>query len=303
MAIYSFSAGVFSRSKGHHVTAAAAYRAAELVYDEATGLRFDYSRKHGVVHSEIIAPDHAPAWMLNRVALWNAVEAQEKRSDSQLAREIMVALLHELDEAERLELVRGYVRAEFVAAGMVADFSIHEPSRDGDERNHHCHIMLTMRAVDGDGFSAKKVREWNREEVLEHWRQAWAEHVNTALEDAGFDARVDHRSLETQGIEREPGEHLGKQATALERRGIASPRGERNRETSEHNAEIDQLVAELAALDAQIAREQQERIFESGFDAFEPQAPTLDPRAPEAWPELPDAGTQPASAGIHRSHS
>ena len=284
MAIYSFSAGVFSRSKGHTATAAASYRSGERLRDELTGQTFDYSRKHGISHSEIMAPEGAPAWMLNRQQLWNAVEAQEKRSDSQLAREVLVALPHELDEAERLELVRNFVRSEFVSAGMVADFSIHEPSRDGDERNYHCHCMLSLRRAEADGFARTKAREWNSDAQLEHWREAWAKHCNDALETAGFEARVSHLSLEAQGVDREPGEHMGKRATALERQGIASERGDRNRETAERNGEIDRLVAELAELDAQIAREQQERIFAGGFDAFEPQPLDIDPLDREAWP-------------------
>lgn len=299
MAIYSLSAGVFSRSKGHHVTAAAGYRAGEKIRDTTIGATFDYSRKHGIAHSEIIAPEGAPAWMHDRQQLWNAVEAQEKRCDAQLAREILVALPHELDETERLELVRGFVRAEFVAAGMVADFSIHEPSRDGDDRNHHCHIMLSLRRAGPEGFSLKKAREWNSDTQLEQWREAWAGHVNDALSDAGFDARVSHLTLEAQGLDREPGIHVGKHGTALESQGIASTRAGENRETSERNTEIDRLVAELAALDDEIAREQRERIFGSGFDAFAVQEPELDPRAPEAWPELAaDAPAEEAQVEI-----
>jgi hypothetical protein len=274
MAIFSLSADVFSRSKGHHATAAAAYRAGEIIRDETIGARFDYSSKRGIRHSEIIAPDEAPGWMRVRAALWNAVEAQERRSDSQLAREIMVALPHELDESDQLELVRGYIRAEFVSRGMVADFSIHEPGRDGDQRNVHAHIMLTLRQANGEGFASKKSREWNSPDLLEHWREAWARHANEMLADAGFDEShfIDHRSLEAQGSDRIPGIHQGKHATAEERKGKSTERGDRQREIERENQELDQLVDELAQVDARIA-EREERRLDNRYGApDEPQS-------------------------------
>jgi hypothetical protein len=261
MAIYSFSAGVFSRSKGHRVTAAAAYRAGALILDGTIGERFDYTRKRGILYSEILAPDNAPAWSADREQLWNRVEAQEKRSDSQLAREVLVALPHELDQSDQLALLRGFIREEFVARGMIADVSVHAPSRDGDERNVHAHILLTMRPIAGDGFG-KKAREWNSDELLSHWRKAWADHCNDALEEAGFDARVDHRSLESQGVDRIPGEHKGKATTAQERRGETNERLERQRKIEERNASIDQTVQELAAVDAEIAASEERRLDE-----------------------------------------
>jgi MobA/MobL family len=290
MAIFSLSADVFSRSKGHHATAAAAYRAGELIRDETIGERFDYSSKRGIRHSEIIAPDEAPGWMRVRSALWNAVEAQERRSDSQLAREIMVALPHELDESDQLELVRGYIRAEFVSRGMVADFSIHEPSRDGDERNVHCHIMLTLRQAGGDGFASKKSREWNSPDLLEHWREAWAQHANEILADAGFDEShfIDHRSLEAQGSDRIPGIHQGKHATAEERKGRRTDRGDRQRDIERENEELDQLVDELAQVDAEISEREKRRLDERyGPPGEEP--------APDRELEQPLAVSEPAT--------
>jgi hypothetical protein len=270
MAIYSLSADVFSRSKGHRATAAAAYRAGVEIEDQTIGERFDYRRKRGIVHAEIMAPENAPDWMHDRSALWNAVELQENRCNSQLAREVMVALPHELNAEERLELVRGFVQTEFVDAGMVADLTIHAPSRQGDGRNHHAHIMLTMRPIEGDGFGPKKAREWNSDELLQDWREAWAERSNAALEAAGFDARIDHRSFEAQGIDREPTEHMGKNATNAERKGETTERGDRNRDTRERNREIDELVDELAHVDAQIAANEERRV-DDRFGALEPE--------------------------------
>lgn len=225
MAIYRLSADIVRRSEGRTVTAAAAYRSAELIVDQRTGLAFDYRRRQGVLDTMILAPGDAPAWMHDRVRLWNAVEAAEKRKDAQLARDIELALPHELTHAERRELVHRFVRAAFVDAGMVADIALHAPDEDGDGRNFHAHILLTLRRVAGDGFGDKE-RAWNDQAQLEQWRTLWAELVNEALEIAGQQQRVDHRSLEVQGIERVAQIHLGLAVTEMRRRGIATERAE-----------------------------------------------------------------------------
>src|SRR5690606_25860243 len=146
-----------------------------------------------VLHTEIMAPDHAPEWANDRAQLWNAVEKVERRKDAQLCREVLVALPAELDDAERLELVRGFAREQFVERGMVADIAWHEPDREGDQRNYHAHILLTMRDIGADGFGQKN-RDWNRRELLQEWREQWQEHANRALERAGRTERIDHRS-------------------------------------------------------------------------------------------------------------
>jgi ATP-dependent exoDNAse (exonuclease V) alpha subunit len=246
MAIYHLSADIVRRSAGRTATAAAAYRAAELIEDARTGLAFDYRRRSGVLHVEIVAPESAPAWMRDRAALWNGVEAAEKRKDAQLARDITLALPHELTPAQRLALVRGFVASTFVRQGMVADIAIHAPCRrDADARNHHAHILLTMRAIDGDSFGAK-VRAWNDTALLEQWRAQWAEHVNRALEDAGERARVDHRSLAAQGIEREPQIHLGPAVVALAARGIDTDRGDAAQEIEAVNAVLAEIERQVS---------------------------------------------------------
>ena len=197
MAIYHLRATMISRSQGRSATAAAAYRVAERIEDRRTGLVFDYAARGGVDHTEIIAPDHAPDWVRDRSELWNRVEESETRKNSQVAREVRVALPAELTHAQRLELVREFVRSQFVDRGMVADIALHAPGREGDERNHHAHILLTTREVGEDGFTTKN-RDWNKVEVLEGWREAWARDSNAALERAGIEDRVDHRTLVAQ---------------------------------------------------------------------------------------------------------
>ena len=212
MAIYHFDASVISRSKGRSATAASAYRAAERVVDRRTGEVHDYTRKHGVEHSEILAPTHAPDWARDRSALWNAVEQIERRKDAQVSREVRVALPSELSPEQNRDLVRGFVQAQFVARGMVADIALHAPGREGDQRNHHAHIMLTTREIGPEGFGAKN-RDWNAKELLVDWRSSWAEHVNQTLERYNVHERVDHRTLEAQRAE------ALERASAAERRG------------------------------------------------------------------------------------
>ncbi|MBQ0716180.1 MAG: MobA/MobL family protein [Sulfitobacter litoralis] len=225
MAIYHFDASVISRSKGRSSTAASAYRAAERVVDRRTGEVHDYTRKHGVEHSEILAPDHAPAWAWDRSALWNAVEAVERRKDAQVSREVRVALPAELTPDQNRDLVRGFVQDKFVSRGMVADIALHAPGREGDQRNHHAHIMLTTREIGPEGFGAKN-RDWNAKELLVDWRSSWADHVNQTLERCHVHERVDHRTLEAQREE------------ALER----AYEAERNGDTRGHVAEMARAV-------------------------------------------------------------
>ena len=163
MAIYHYSAQIIGRSKGHSATAAAAYRAGAKIKDEQTGTTYDYTKKGGVYGTEIIAPDNVPEWVYNREKLWNEIEKAEKQCNSQLAREINVALPVELTPSQMQELVRDFVKEQFVDKGMIADVCYHdlEASSDGSEHNPHAHIMLTMRAVNEEGFGLKN-RSWNK---------------------------------------------------------------------------------------------------------------------------------------------
>jgi len=197
MAIYHLRVSMISRSSGRSATAASAYRTAKDIEDRRTGLRFDYARRGGVEHTEIVAPEHAPDWAYDSSELWNRVEEAETRKNSQVAREVRVALPCELSHEQRVELVRGFCEREFAARGMVAEIAMHAPSDVGDERNHHAHIMLTTREINADGFTVKN-RGWNAVDLLEDWREAWALESNAALERHGVYERVDHRTLEAQ---------------------------------------------------------------------------------------------------------
>jgi len=204
VAIYHLSAKVVSRAKGQSVVAAAAYRSGESLEDERYGSTHDYTRKEGIEHSEILLPEGAPGWMADRQRLWNQVEATERRKDAQLARELEIGLPLELTHDENVELLRDYVQQNFVNRGMVADFSIHED----DPNNPHAHVLLTMREVTAEGFGAK-ARSWNTKAELLRWRETWAETANEHLARAGHAIRIDHRTLEAQGSELEPGRKIG----------------------------------------------------------------------------------------------
>jgi hypothetical protein len=255
VAIYYMSVQIIGGSAGRTATGAAAYRAGERIVDERTGQVYDYTRRRGEIETEILAPEGAPAWAQDRSRLWNEVERAERRGDAQVAREMVVAFPKELNPDQQWELIRAYVREEFVAKGMVADVAIHR-----NPGNPHAHIMLTMREMGPEGFSAKKNREWNKPELLERWREEWAVQSNRALERAGREERIDHRSLQEQGVERQPQVHLGPHASALERQGVATEKGDHNRLVAEHNAvvvDLEKARQERQAL--QVEKATQER--------------------------------------------
>jgi len=219
VAIYHLSVKSISRSAGRSVVAAAAYRAGQELTDERQGLTHDYTRKQGVEDAFIVAPDGAD-WAQDRNALWNAAEAAEKRKDAKTGREYELALPAELDADARKELARDFAVELVERYGVVADVAIHEPGREGDNRNHHAHILTTTRTAGADGLGAKTrvldVASTASAEI-EHMRGVWARQVNTALERHQVEQRVDHRSFARQGKEQEPTRHMGVSATALER--------------------------------------------------------------------------------------
>ncbi|MGV1683752.1 Ti-type conjugative transfer relaxase TraA [Sphingopyxis sp. NJF-3] len=241
MAIYHFSAKVISRAVGSSAVAAAAYRSADRLHDERLGRSHDFLNKAGVVHSEVLLPEGADETWLDREKLWNDVEAAELRKDAQLAREIEFAIPREMTEAQGIELARDFVQSEFVERGMIADLNVHwDVGADGLARPH-AHVMLTMREIRiGENGSAEfgaKVRDWNRTELLTHWREAWADHVNERLNALDIDARIDHRSLEAQGIDLEPQHKIGPAASRMVEQGLEVDRAEEHLDIARRNGE------------------------------------------------------------------
>lgn len=208
MAIYHFSGTVISRSQGRSAIACAAYRSAERLHDERQDKTHDYTKKQDVSHTEILLPEHAASWMQDREKLWNAVEAAEKRKDSQLAREFNFALPRELTLDQNIALAREFVQQEFVSKGMIADLCVHNDKMPDGQLQPHAHVMLTLRQATPDGFG-QKVREWNAKENLLIWREAWAEVANRHLFLHGHDLKIDHRTLAAQEIDLEPQHKIG----------------------------------------------------------------------------------------------
>ncbi|MCN8140662.1 MobA/MobL family protein [Escherichia coli] len=241
MAIYHLSMKIISRKNGYSAVASAAYRSGSVIPDDRTGLTHDYTRKRGVDDAVILTPENAPSWCVDRSVLWNAVEKAEQRRDSQLAREIELAIPREISRDVARETVLAFVRENFVSQGMIADVAFHHM----DRTNPHAHIMLTTRAVGETGFSGK-VRDWNDRTLAETWRASWADHANRALANAGYLEEIDHRSYERQGLEKAPGLHLGKAACAMEKRGMETERGEQNRLINSLNLEIQVSRTQLA---------------------------------------------------------
>ena len=260
MAVYHFSAKTVSRSAGRSSTAAAAYRSGERIVDERTGEIHDYTRKGGVVDSLVVLPQGGT---MNRAELWNKVEAHHKRGDATVAREFVVALPAELAAAQRQELARTYARQLADRYGVGVDLNIHAPGKEGDQRNHHAHILLTACYCGPTGTLGKKAVELDPihcqrhglANVVEVERERWEHLANQALEKAGQEARIDHRSLEAQGItDRLPGAHLGPTATAIERSGRESDVGRRAREQAdEFMADMQAQVALLRAAERDVA--------------------------------------------------
>jgi len=255
MAIFHLVTKNISRAKGQNAVAKGAYNARDRLTDERTGEAKDYSQKEGLMFSGIFAPKNAPDWAHDRAQLWNHAEAAETRKNSRTAREIEIALPHELTEQQREYLVKDFVREQFVRRGMVADVNIHAPHQDGDGRNYHAHILLTTREISPEGFTEKN-RDWNTTETLEKWREGWERTANRYLERHGHEARIDRRTLEAQGIDREPSQHIGPQITAMQRRGIHADRYAELSAGENHNKELAQARAELAATSRDITREQ-----------------------------------------------
>lgn len=253
MAIYHFSVKVISRAAGRSAVAAAAYRSASRLHDERLDRDHDFSNKSGVVHSEVMLPNGAPEHLGDREKLWNAVEATELRKDAQLSREVEFAIPRELDQAEGIRLARDFVEREFVERGMIADVNVHWDVGTDGEPKPHAHVMLTLRNVDEHGFG-KKNRDWNRTDLLEKWRERWADDVNKRLAELDIDARVDHRSLEAQGIELKPQHKIGPAAVRMAEQGLASERLEEHHAIARANGE--KLLANPALVLDAITRTQ-----------------------------------------------
>ena len=229
MAIFHCSAKSISRASGRSATASAAYRAGVKIVDERTGEVFDFTRKEGIVQKVILLPSGCSR--MSRSELWNSAECAEKRKDAKVAREWEVALPSELSEGVQVRLAVAFGKELVRRYGVAADVCIHKPSRQGDQRNWHAHILTTTRRMEKNELKEKtRVLDspLTSGQEVDAMRKLWAEMANRELEQVCFE-KIDHRSLEEQGVHREPTKHLGPVATQMERRGIRTERGDLNR--------------------------------------------------------------------------
>jgi ATP-dependent exoDNAse (exonuclease V) alpha subunit len=238
MAIYHLHAKVISRATGRSAVAAAAYRSASELPDERLGRSHDFTNKAGVIHSEVLLPEgsDAPTRLLDRAALWNEVERTEVRKDAQLAREIEFSIPREIPQEEGIRLARDFVREQFVARGMVADLNVHWDIGSDGAPKPHAHVMLATRAVGPEGFG-KKVRDWNRTELLLEWRERWSTLANERLSELGLDLTIDHRSYAAQGIALEPQNKIGPAGARREDRGEQAERAAEHAEIARRNGD------------------------------------------------------------------
>jgi hypothetical protein len=251
------------RSQGRSAVASAAYRFGESLHDERYAVTHDYSRKRGVECTFIMAPADAPHWAHDAERLWNEAERAEKRVNSRVAREAEVALPAFLSPGERQSIVREFAKELVDRYGVAVSAAMHAPSRSGDQRNYHAHIMFTTRELTAEGLGKKTRilddRKTGPQEIGK-LREMAADIINQHLAAANSDIRVDHRSYKEQGIEKEPTTHLGPAASEMERRGEQSERGDINRQAAEanrHAEQIQALVAQRVAIDLSIAVERE----------------------------------------------
>ncbi|MCD7920162.1 MAG: MobA/MobL family protein [Clostridiales bacterium] len=275
MAHYHFHVTQIKRSAGQSAIASAAYRSGERLYSEYYGEVSDYTRKGGVVCSEILLPGHAPPEYADRQTLWNAVEKAESGKKAQLAYSFDIALQNEFSLEENISLARQFLLGEFVSRGMIVDYAVHLPDKEGGIANPHFHVMCPIRPLKENGewdakqhreylvdksgapilddaghrkFNAVPTTDWGSPEKLEHWRQAWAERCNARFAEKGLDVRIDHRSYERQGVVQIPTVHEGPAVRQMEKKGIETEKGSLNRFIKATNRMITATVKRLAGL-------------------------------------------------------
>jgi hypothetical protein len=237
MAIFRMQISSVSRSAGRRATAAAAYRSGDRIRDERTGELFNQTLRRDVLHTEILLPTHFAGehveWARNRERLWNTAEHAEKRHNARVAREYQVTLPAELDAVRRIALARAFAREIADRYKVAVDLAVHEPPAGGDPRNFHAHLLTTTREVTPAGLGAKAgidmdLRERRRRGLPDHrqeyisLRERWATLTNAALREANIDARIDHRSLAAQGLDREPRPAIPLMHLKMEQRGLPS---------------------------------------------------------------------------------
>ena len=273
MAMFHLSTKPIKRSVGRSATAAAAYRAGCEIEDQRTGIKHDYTRKQGIVKTDCFIIVDGQKLNVDRAELWNAAEKAEKRKDGRTAREVIINLPHELNEEQRQSLVEDFTKDISKEYRVAIDYAIHLPDKHGDQRNHHCHILMTTRTatlenntlslggktnIELSNTKLAKLGLPKTQEQIVSLRKHWANTTNKHLKDAGIDKSIDHRSYEDQGVAFLPTIKLGWEATALERKGISTAKGDTNRQIADDNLELYIINSDLEDLKKQLAEQQAE---------------------------------------------
>ena len=275
IALFHFHVTQIKRSAGQFAVAAAAYRSGEKLHSEYYGEDSDYTRKGGVVCSEILLPAHAPPEYADRETLGNAVEKVERGKKAQLAYSFDIALQNEFSMEENIALARRFLLEQFVSRGIIVDFAVHSPDKESGISNPHFHVMCPIRPIEPNGtwgnkqrreyvldengeripdrtgdyvFNAVPTTDWGSPDTLEHWRKTWAELCNAKFAEKELSCRIDHRSYERQGVDLLPTVHEGPTVRAMERKGIPTEKGEFNRWVKATNAAIWDIRKKIAAL-------------------------------------------------------
>lgn len=276
---FHFSVNIISRGKGKSAVASAAYISGEKIKNEWDGVTHDYTKKQGVISKEIFLPDHAPEEYKDRKTLWNSVELFEKNSNAQLARNFIISLPKELSIEENKKMIEEYIQTNFVKEGMIVDLAIHDESREGNQ-NIHAHIMTIVRPINEDGTWGQKSKKeyildekgekvlnkngktktrkveltsWNDKGNVEKWRENFSDLCNEYLAKNNIEKRVDHRSFKRQGIKQIPTIHLGASASAMERKGIRTEKGDINREIKKQNELLKNIGNEIKKITSWLA--------------------------------------------------
>ena len=295
MSLFHFHVTQVKRSAGQSVVTSAAYRAGEKLYSEYYGEVSDYTRKGGVIYTDILLPPHAPAEYQDRATLWNTVERTERGKKAQLAYSFDIALQNEFSLEENIALARQFVSEQLVGRGMIADFAIHQPDKEnGSIPNPHFHILCPIRPIEENGkwgykqrrvyrldeggnrirdsngkalFDAVSTTDWGTPETLEHWREAWANMVNAKFAEKGLTCRVDHRSYKRQGLDLLPTVHEGVAVRQMEAKGITTDKGDLNRWIKKALNQLQDIRKKIVGLTDWIKAKKEE--------LSKPQAPNL----------------------------
>lgn len=254
---------IVKRSKGQSAVDAASYISRSVLVSEYDGKTYRPKYHEDLVHCEINLPEYAPEEWLDRAVLWNSVELNEKQKNAQLCRTLKAALPNDWSYELAEETVRDYVQRNFVSKGMCADWAIHDSVNQNGIHNLHFHLMLTLRPVEengkwgakqrkeyildkdgnkirnksGRGFKSRAVdvNDWNEKGNSRKWRKDLTDTINVVNDRIGLPEYWEHRSFKELGLEQEPTRHLGPIASALERKGIRTEKGDANRAIMEHN--------------------------------------------------------------------